>query len=443
MPTPPITLVQTATGFSLPPGQTDFTGLLGDVFVGGADAYIDLIVNGPGVTPKVTTMPYVLKTGNYQIVDSDRGNYFLSADAGNDAWTIAAPTATTFLNGWYCFLKNGSTTGTITITPASGTIDGAASIVLPAHTNFLIECDGTNFHTSAHSPAGNNSANQVFASPNGTAGLASMRALVAADLPALTQSQIPNIASAFAYLPNVKVLPAYTSQTGLTGGTTVDVYTVPAGRRAFCLGSSISNEASATAASTFSTKVKVSGAYYQLWISSSVGAGAGITAPTSGIIPTYVAEAGESFSITQTTTGAVWTATVTVVEFDNTAALKTVKVINPVLGDNLLYTPSGTKNAITVTLGSVIGNPALNGQQSGFFYSSSAGAPTTNLNYLRGAAPASTSNRIATASSISAGSAVTAMFPFSFYVSIANGDSISVNLSVGITGFIAITVAEF
>src|SRR5208337_4172634 len=51
----------------------------------------------------------------------------------------------------------------------------------------------------------------------------------------------------------------------------------------------------------------------------------------------------------------------TIIEFDNTASLKTVKILNPQSGTNTLYTPSGAKNGMlvgTYLLGGVTANPA-------------------------------------------------------------------------------------
>jgi hypothetical protein len=161
------------------------------------------------------TIPWVTKTGNYSFVDTDRGHAFLSADSGNDIYTLPAPSGSNFQNGWYVYIKNGGT-GTIALTPAgSTTIDGQASITLPAKTVVQIECDGTNYHTIAVSPVGNNTANYVFASPNGFTGLPSMRALVLADLPTIPWSSLGN-ASASLTLANAGYSTTFNQTSAVT-----------------------------------------------------------------------------------------------------------------------------------------------------------------------------------------------------------------------------------
>jgi hypothetical protein len=129
--------------------------------------------------------PYALLTGNQTLADANRGHFLLSADSGNDVYTLPTPAGTSFQNGWYAEIKNGSTTGTITLTPAGATtIDGLATFVVPAHTAVAFNSDGTNYHTTMITPVGNNTADLVFASPCASIGPPSMRALCLADLPA-------------------------------------------------------------------------------------------------------------------------------------------------------------------------------------------------------------------------------------------------------------------
>lgn len=134
-------------------------------------------------------------TGSLTVADSARGQFWIANNAGNVAYSLPAPAGNNFLNGWYLWVKNGSTTGTVTFTPPGGTtIDGLASIVLPTHMVVMIQSDGTNYHSVAISPVGNNAANLVMASPNGATGLPNLRALVGADIPsgAVPWGQIGN-----------------------------------------------------------------------------------------------------------------------------------------------------------------------------------------------------------------------------------------------------------
>ncbi len=131
------------------------------------------------------TDPWVTVTGPQTLVDANRGQAWLSNDAGSDVYTLPTPSGSNFQNGWYLWLKNGSTTGTITLTPAGATtIDGASTLVVQTHSVVLFGSDGTNYHTLIFSAVGNNAANLVFASPCGTSGTPNLRALCSADIPA-------------------------------------------------------------------------------------------------------------------------------------------------------------------------------------------------------------------------------------------------------------------
>ena len=60
--------------------------------------------------------------------------------------TLNLPSASTMTNNWFMGVKNNGA-GTLTVTPASGTIDGAASLALSPNDSFLIVHDGTNYLT--------------------------------------------------------------------------------------------------------------------------------------------------------------------------------------------------------------------------------------------------------------------------------------------------------
>lgn len=82
-------------------------------------------------------------SSNYTAVPSDRAaSYLWTGGAGT--LTLTAPT--TLGNDWFMMLRNGGT-GTLTVSPASGLINGAASISLqPADSAFIV-CSGTTFFT--------------------------------------------------------------------------------------------------------------------------------------------------------------------------------------------------------------------------------------------------------------------------------------------------------
>lgn len=82
-------------------------------------------------------------SSNYTAVPADRAaSYLWTGGAGT--LTLTAPT--TLGNDWFMMLRNGGT-GTLTVSPASGLINGAASISLqPADSAFIV-CSGTTFFT--------------------------------------------------------------------------------------------------------------------------------------------------------------------------------------------------------------------------------------------------------------------------------------------------------
>jgi hypothetical protein len=100
---------------------------------------------------------------------------------------------------------NCSATKTITLSRAgSDTINGAATAAISSAYGYLaIESNGSNAWTVLDQPgssssAGIQSANTVFAAPNGSSGMPSFRALVGADLPAPGASSLGGVESASA-----------------------------------------------------------------------------------------------------------------------------------------------------------------------------------------------------------------------------------------------------
>ena len=82
-------------------------------------------------------------SSNYTALASDRASSYLwTGGAGN--LTLTAPT--TIGNDWFMMLRNGGT-GTLTVSPASGLINGASSISLqPADSAFIV-CSGATYFT--------------------------------------------------------------------------------------------------------------------------------------------------------------------------------------------------------------------------------------------------------------------------------------------------------
>jgi len=88
---------------------------------------------------------FVSRIGAYTLTAADSGKYVLCTGG---SWTLTLPAP---VLGLYFQVKNdqgiSGTTGTITITPTSGTIDGLASIPLLPGQECTILTDGTNFRS--------------------------------------------------------------------------------------------------------------------------------------------------------------------------------------------------------------------------------------------------------------------------------------------------------
>lgn len=83
------------------------------------------------------------KNANYVIVDGDRAKV-MRWTGGVGQFTLPNP-ATVGAN-WFVWVKSGGT-GTLTVVPASGTIDGASSLLLSPEDSSALVSDGTNFFT--------------------------------------------------------------------------------------------------------------------------------------------------------------------------------------------------------------------------------------------------------------------------------------------------------
>jgi hypothetical protein len=90
-----------------------------------------------------TAHPVTTFSSAYTAVASDR--------AASYVWTggaavLGLTAATTLGNDWFMLIRNGGT-GTLTVTPASGLINGVASIALQPADSCIICCSGTAFYT--------------------------------------------------------------------------------------------------------------------------------------------------------------------------------------------------------------------------------------------------------------------------------------------------------
>lgn len=79
--------------------------------------------------------------------NSDLGFVVTYSNASAVAVSLAqASVSNLFLDGWACYVKNNGA-GAVTITPATSTIDGAATLVLTQNQGALIWSDGTNYQS--------------------------------------------------------------------------------------------------------------------------------------------------------------------------------------------------------------------------------------------------------------------------------------------------------
>jgi hypothetical protein len=88
---------------------------------------------------------------SYAILDGDRGKLITASNAAAQAYSIAqAGAASAFAAGWYVDIYNKSTntSGIVTVTPTTSTIDGAATLVIPPGSGVRIVSDGTNYQVA-------------------------------------------------------------------------------------------------------------------------------------------------------------------------------------------------------------------------------------------------------------------------------------------------------
>lgn len=152
-----------------------------------------------------------------------------------------------------------------------------------------------------------------------------------------------------------------------------DVYTVPAGRRAIVLTSSLYNGSVST--STLVQKWKISGTYYNTNFSAISLATVTYLGDTSD--GGFIMEAGESISWNGTQSSL--NAWVQLIEIDNTAPIKTVKTIGSLNGDQTVYTcPVGKKAVVLKANGQIEG-----ANNAGCFISNdSGGSIISNLYFV-------------------------------------------------------------
>lgn len=138
--------------------------------------------------------------------------------------------------------------------------------------------------------------------------------------------------------PNTKIVTL--SGNGIASGT-VDIYTVPTGRRAIATATGGYNPTAGTI--TIIPKAKIGGTYYQFTTATSATTLTQYSVSFNGF---FVFEAGESFSVTTSAANLNLWARIT--EFDATTSLYSPRLLTMTTGANVLYTvPTGKSALIT------------------------------------------------------------------------------------------------
>lgn len=103
--------------------------------------------NGSNWVNAVLGVSVNAQTGvSYTIAAGDKSKLVTHSNAGAIAVTLPQAGAS-FPDGWYYFTENRGA-GTVTITPTTSTIDGAASLTLEQNDGVFIASDGANYYTS-------------------------------------------------------------------------------------------------------------------------------------------------------------------------------------------------------------------------------------------------------------------------------------------------------
>jgi hypothetical protein len=152
---------------------------------------IESLTSNP-VTPGQTGIPVNNQSGvtSYTTQAGDDGVMVVLSDASAIAVTLGR-----YSPPWSCFVTNQGA-GTATLTPASGTINGAGSFTLPGSESTLVAFDGANFWAATASVVPQNQgaiSHQWVASYNATTGAFTLSQPAFTDISgALDTSQLPS-----------------------------------------------------------------------------------------------------------------------------------------------------------------------------------------------------------------------------------------------------------
>lgn len=136
-----------ATGPQGPQGPTGNTGPQGPSGSGSVsiDAGNEAKLGSDSLIYVSASPGFLSKTAAYTIVATDNGKFLICTGG---SWTLTLPSAN--INLWFRVRNDmgiSGTIGTITLSPPSGTIDGASTLALLPGQDCTVACDGTNWRT--------------------------------------------------------------------------------------------------------------------------------------------------------------------------------------------------------------------------------------------------------------------------------------------------------
>lgn len=139
------TITYNATSMITPTGQ--------DLYVSAGDMLVLTYLGGSnwqvlGVTPTGLQSINAQTGTTYTLQASDRGKLVTFTNASGVAVTVPSAASGAFVAGYTTLVQNINNTTNVTLTPASGTIGGQSSVVIPPGSGFRLISDGTNWQTS-------------------------------------------------------------------------------------------------------------------------------------------------------------------------------------------------------------------------------------------------------------------------------------------------------
>lgn len=132
----------------------------GDILAGQCVSVMYDGTNFEVVSPLCNTSPVNAQTGTtYTVLTTDRGKLVTHTNASSIAVTLPQA-GSGFEAGWFYDVQNRGA-GTVTITPTTSTIDGAASLAVQTNQGCRIFSDGTNYFTQRGLGSGLSAASQA------------------------------------------------------------------------------------------------------------------------------------------------------------------------------------------------------------------------------------------------------------------------------------------